>query len=173
MDSREWAPAGRAENATTTETDPARIVRVGTAAVYPDRLAAVREVAWRLVRQGRDSGPARRHIGALLHLCLEDYHRGKWATVLAARRGWCCATHCRGGPRTDGRRTGVRWRHRTPGPRSQNADEPSAPKPTANSKAGLDPAARKLTREFVTPWQTPIPTEGGLLRFLGRHRLDR
>ncbi|WP_031025955.1 helix-turn-helix transcriptional regulator [Streptomyces sp. NRRL WC-3725] len=67
---------------TTHETDPARIVRVGTAAVYPDRLAAVREAAWRLVRQGRDGGAVRRHIGALLHLCLEDYHRGKWASVL-------------------------------------------------------------------------------------------
>lgn len=67
---------------TATETDPARIVRVGTAAVYPDRLAAVREVAWRLVRRGRDGGPVRRHIGALLHLCLEDYHRGAWGLVL-------------------------------------------------------------------------------------------
>ncbi|MGW0812789.1 AAA family ATPase [Streptomyces viridiviolaceus] len=67
---------------TANETDPARIVRVGTAAVYPDRLAAVREVAWRLVRQGRDGGAVRRHIGALLHLCLEDYHRGKWASVM-------------------------------------------------------------------------------------------
>ncbi|MEV0175504.1 AAA family ATPase [Streptomyces sp. NPDC050803] len=69
-------------NGTGQETDPARIVRVGTAAVYPDRLAGVREVAWRLVRQGRDGGAVRRHIGALLHLCLEDYHRGEWATVL-------------------------------------------------------------------------------------------
>ncbi len=68
--------------ATTQDTDPARIVRVGTAAVYPDRLAAVREPAWRLVRQGRDGGAVRRHIGALLHLNLEDYHRGRWASVL-------------------------------------------------------------------------------------------
>ncbi|MFF4354453.1 ATP-binding protein [Streptomyces sp. NPDC001530] len=64
------------------ETDPARVVRVGTAALYPDRLAAVREAAWRLVRQGREGGPVRRHIGALLHLCLDDYHRGKWTEVL-------------------------------------------------------------------------------------------
>ncbi|WP_320782889.1 helix-turn-helix transcriptional regulator [Streptomyces sp. CRN 30] len=68
--------------ATSRETDPARIVRVGTAAVYPDRLAAVRDVAWRLVRQGRDGGAVRRHIGALLHLNLEDYHRGRWESVL-------------------------------------------------------------------------------------------
>lgn len=67
---------------TTRETDPARVVRVGTAAVYPDRLAAVRDAAWRLVGQGREGGPVRRHIGALLHLCLDDYHRGEWAEVL-------------------------------------------------------------------------------------------
>ncbi|MFD9882689.1 ATP-binding protein [Streptomyces alboflavus] len=64
------------------ETDPARVVRVGTAALYPDRLSAVRESAWRLVRQGREGGPVRRHIGALLHLCLDDYHRGRWTEVL-------------------------------------------------------------------------------------------
>ncbi|MGY0489370.1 AAA family ATPase [Streptomyces sp. WG-D5] len=64
------------------ETDPARIVRVGTAALYPDRLSAVREAAWRLVRHGRGGGPVRRHIGALLHLCLDDYHRGEWNEVL-------------------------------------------------------------------------------------------
>ncbi|RAJ72570.1 MULTISPECIES: LuxR family transcriptional regulator [unclassified Streptomyces] len=64
------------------ETDPARVVRVGTAALYPDRLSAVREAAWRLVRQGREGGPVRRHIGALLHLCLDDYHRGRWTEVL-------------------------------------------------------------------------------------------
>ncbi|MER6165613.1 AAA family ATPase [Streptomyces violaceorubidus] len=67
---------------TTQDTDPARIVRVGTAAVYPDKLAAVREVSWRLVRQGRDGGAVRRHIGALMHLNLEDYHRGRWSSVL-------------------------------------------------------------------------------------------
>ncbi|MVO85389.1 AAA family ATPase [Streptomyces sp. p1417] len=66
---------------TTKETDPARVVRVGTAALYPDRLHAVREAAWRLVRQGREGGPVRRHIGALLHLGLDDYHRGEWAEV--------------------------------------------------------------------------------------------
>ncbi|MFF7213770.1 AAA family ATPase [Streptomyces sp. NPDC008238] len=67
---------------TTKETDPARIVRVGTSALYPDRLAEMREAAWRLVRQGRDGGPVRRHIGALLHLCLDGYHRGTWAEVV-------------------------------------------------------------------------------------------
>ncbi|MEV7077877.1 hypothetical protein AB0N88_04905 [Streptomyces sp. NPDC093516] len=43
--------------------------------MYPDRLAAVREE--------RDGGAVHCHgIGVLLHLCLEDYHRGKWTSVL-------------------------------------------------------------------------------------------
>ncbi|WLW58737.1 ATP-binding protein [Streptomyces sp. YU58] len=90
---RAWGDPARADAATLREldeiiegalkeTDPARVVRVGTAAVYPDRLAAVREAAWRLVRQGREGGPVRRHIGALLHLCLDGYHRGRWTEVL-------------------------------------------------------------------------------------------
>ncbi|MBU3865732.1 AAA family ATPase [Streptomyces sp. 4503] len=90
---RVWGDPAHADAATLREldkiidgatkgTDPARVVRVGTAALYPDRLAAVREASWRLVRQGREGGPVRRHIGALLHLCLDDYHRGQWAEVL-------------------------------------------------------------------------------------------
>jgi DNA-binding CsgD family transcriptional regulator len=66
---------------TAPQADPAQVVRVGTAAVYPDRLAAVREAAWRLVRQGREGAPVRRHIGALLHLCLDGYHQGRWDEV--------------------------------------------------------------------------------------------
>ncbi|MGH2904265.1 MAG: ATP-binding protein, partial [Solirubrobacteraceae bacterium] len=60
------------------EIDPGRIVRIGTASLYPDRLADVRDPSWKVVLQGRDGGPARRHIGALLHLCLDDYLTGRW-----------------------------------------------------------------------------------------------
>ncbi|GAA3926360.1 LuxR family transcriptional regulator [Actinoplanes auranticolor] len=60
------------------ETDPTRIVRVGTASVYLDRLGDCREPSWRLVRQGRDGGPPRRHLGALMHLCLDDFLVGRW-----------------------------------------------------------------------------------------------
>jgi DNA-binding CsgD family transcriptional regulator/DNA polymerase III delta prime subunit len=60
------------------ETDPGRIVRIGTASLYPDRLADVRGPSWKVVLQGRDGGPARRHIGALMHLCLDDYLTGRW-----------------------------------------------------------------------------------------------
>ncbi|MET7424521.1 AAA family ATPase [Dactylosporangium sp. NPDC005555] len=60
------------------EADPTRIMRIGTASVYLDRLGDCRESSWRLVRQGRDGGPPRRHLGALMHLCLDDYLVGRW-----------------------------------------------------------------------------------------------
>ncbi|GAA3812654.1 helix-turn-helix transcriptional regulator [Streptomyces chiangmaiensis] len=60
------------------ETDSARIVRMGTASIYPDRLSVLREPSWRVVHQGRDGGPVRRHLGGLMHLCLDSYHSGRW-----------------------------------------------------------------------------------------------
>ncbi|MFD4723035.1 ATP-binding protein [Streptomyces sp. NPDC058423] len=64
------------------ETDPMQITRIGTAALYLDRLGEVREAAWRMVRTGRDGGPARRHLSALIHLCLDDYLSGRWDEAL-------------------------------------------------------------------------------------------
>jgi DNA-binding CsgD family transcriptional regulator len=68
-----------------TLTDPGQIVRVGTAPVHPDRLAEARDVSWRVVRQGRQGGHVRRHIAALMQLCLQDFPTGRWeeAGVLA------------------------------------------------------------------------------------------
>ncbi|WP_405587635.1 ATP-binding protein [Streptomyces sp. NBC_01190] len=60
------------------ETDPGRIVRLGTASLYADRLADVREPSWKVILQGRDGGPVRRHIGALMHVCLDDFLSGRW-----------------------------------------------------------------------------------------------
>ncbi|MET8047744.1 AAA family ATPase [Streptosporangium sp. NPDC005286] len=60
------------------EGDPTRIMRIGTASVYLDRLADCRESSWRLVQQGRNGGAPRRHLGALMHLCLDDYLVGRW-----------------------------------------------------------------------------------------------
>ncbi|MCY1138093.1 AAA family ATPase [Actinoplanes sp. Pm04-4] len=60
------------------ETDPTRIMRIGTASVYLDRLGDCRESSWRLVEQGRAGGATRRHLGALMHLCLDDYLSGRW-----------------------------------------------------------------------------------------------
>ncbi|WP_327312625.1 AAA family ATPase [Streptomyces sp. NBC_01235] len=64
------------------ETDPVRITRTGTAALYLDRLGDVRESAWRVVRMGRDGGPAGRYLSGLMHLCLDDYLTGMWDEAL-------------------------------------------------------------------------------------------
>ncbi|GHA65834.1 MULTISPECIES: ATP-binding protein [Streptomyces] len=59
--------------------DATQVVRVSTCAVYPDRLADVREASLRLVEQGRaGTAPVRRHLSALIHLCLDDYYKGRW-----------------------------------------------------------------------------------------------
>ncbi|MEV5176940.1 AAA family ATPase [Streptomyces flaveolus] len=64
------------------ETDPTRVIRMGTASVYPDRLGDLREASWRVVRQGRrGESPARRHLGALMHLCVEYLFTGRWDEV--------------------------------------------------------------------------------------------
>jgi DNA-binding CsgD family transcriptional regulator len=60
------------------EDDPMRIMRIATASVYLDRMADNREAQWRLVHQGRDGLAPRRHLGALMHLCLDDYLSGRW-----------------------------------------------------------------------------------------------
>jgi DNA-binding CsgD family transcriptional regulator len=65
------------------ETDPALIVHAGTAALYADRLGDVRQASWRVVQQGRRGGPARRHLAALIHLCLEDWTIGRWDEAVA------------------------------------------------------------------------------------------
>ncbi|MFF3503229.1 AAA family ATPase [Streptomyces sp. NPDC003247] len=59
--------------------DATHTVRVSTCAVYPDRLADVREASLRLVEQGRaGTAPVRRHLSALIHLCLDDFYKGRW-----------------------------------------------------------------------------------------------
>ncbi|MFD0578592.1 ATP-binding protein [Dactylosporangium darangshiense] len=75
------------------EADPTRIVRIGTASVYLDRLGDCRESSWRLVQHGRDGGPPRRHLGALMHLCLDDFLVGRWdeAEQLALEGQRVCA----------------------------------------------------------------------------------
>ncbi|MCM4084314.1 ATP-binding protein [Paractinoplanes hotanensis] len=74
--------------------DAARIIRTGTASVYLDRLADNREPSWRLVHQGRQGGSPRRHLGALMHLCLDDYLTGRWdeAEELAREGQQLCDT---------------------------------------------------------------------------------
>ncbi|HJP73827.1 MAG TPA: LuxR C-terminal-related transcriptional regulator [Pseudonocardiaceae bacterium] len=60
------------------DIDPGQLVRICTASVYLDRIGDLRGRLWRLVRQGREGGPVRRHIGALMHLSMEDYLSGDW-----------------------------------------------------------------------------------------------
>lgn len=58
--------------------DARTVTRLVTASVYVDRIAQVRESAWRLVKQGREGGPARRQLSSLNILCLEDFLIGHW-----------------------------------------------------------------------------------------------
>ncbi|WP_263973067.1 AAA family ATPase [Streptomyces dioscori] len=65
-----------------TEDDPAWLIRMGTVSIFTDRLALLRDTSWRLVGEGRDGGPVRRHLGGLMHLCLDDYVTGRWDEVV-------------------------------------------------------------------------------------------
>lgn len=76
--------------------DPARVMRIGTASLYPDRLGDLREASRRVVEQGRaGTAPVRRHLGALMDLCLDYYHQGRWddATELAGEGLVLCKDH--------------------------------------------------------------------------------
>ncbi|WP_433286180.1 AAA family ATPase [Pseudonocardia sp. CA-142604] len=64
------------------ENDPMLLLRLGGASVYLDRLAATREVHWEIVQQGREGLAAvRRHSAALIHLCHDMFHTGRWDTM--------------------------------------------------------------------------------------------
>ncbi|WP_329008782.1 AAA family ATPase [Micromonospora rifamycinica] len=60
------------------EQDLTRVMRIGTASVYLDRLGENREYSWRLVRQGREGGAPRRQLSAMMHLCLDGFLTGRW-----------------------------------------------------------------------------------------------
>jgi DNA-binding CsgD family transcriptional regulator len=64
------------------ESDPTRIVRVGIAAVYVDRLAGCREALWRVVQDGREGGAVASAIDALMLLCFDDLASGQWDDAL-------------------------------------------------------------------------------------------
>ncbi|MEW2290681.1 AAA family ATPase [Streptomyces sp. NPDC047841] len=85
-----------AELIATVGDDPTRVVRVGTASVFPDRLGDFRWATRRLIEQGRaGTAPVRRHLGALMHLGLDYYHLGRWddAAQLAAEGHTLCTNH--------------------------------------------------------------------------------
>ena len=69
-------PVGRIRG---VEPDPAVINKIATASVFVDRLGSVRPATWQVVAQGRQGGPARRHLNSLIHLSMDDLHTGQWA----------------------------------------------------------------------------------------------
>ncbi|MBE8478459.1 ATP-binding protein [Streptomyces justiciae] len=80
----------------TVGDDPTRVIRVGTASVFSDRLGDFRWATRRLVEQGRaGAAPVRRHLGALMHLGLDYFHLGRWedAAQLAAEGLSLCENH--------------------------------------------------------------------------------
>lgn len=60
------------------DTDTEKVQNLAGAAMYVDRLAQARDGLWRHVVQGREGGPARRQLVALMDLCVDDFHRGQW-----------------------------------------------------------------------------------------------
>ncbi|WP_238697933.1 LuxR family transcriptional regulator [Streptomyces sp. E5N91] len=63
--------------------DPTRVIRIGMASVYADRLAETREASLRLVEQGRTGvAPVRRRLAAQMHLCLDYYASGQWTEAV-------------------------------------------------------------------------------------------
>jgi DNA-binding CsgD family transcriptional regulator len=60
------------------EPDPAVVNRVGTASLFIDQLGRLRPATWRVIALGREGGPARRHLSALVHLCVDDIFTGQW-----------------------------------------------------------------------------------------------
>jgi DNA-binding NarL/FixJ family response regulator len=61
------------------ESDPTKIVRIGMAAFYVDRLGGCRDALWRVVRDGREGGAVASSIDALLEIAFDDLATGDWA----------------------------------------------------------------------------------------------
>ncbi len=61
-----------------TGVDPAHVVRVGTAALYADRLPSCRQALRRVVRDGREGGAAASAVHALVLLCHDAFDGGQW-----------------------------------------------------------------------------------------------
>ncbi|WP_245771832.1 helix-turn-helix transcriptional regulator [Actinacidiphila guanduensis] len=61
------------------ETDPVAVQTLASSATFADRIGDVREPLLRIVQAGRAGGSGRNRIGALMHLCIDNFHRGQWA----------------------------------------------------------------------------------------------
>jgi DNA-binding CsgD family transcriptional regulator/tetratricopeptide (TPR) repeat protein len=77
------------------EADPVRIVRIGIAADYVDRLAGCRQALWQVVRDGREGGAVASAINAMTLLCFDAFRAGQWdeAGRLAAEGLGLCRAH--------------------------------------------------------------------------------
>lgn len=70
------------------ESDPTRIVRIGTAGVYVDRLSGARDAARRIYRQEQDAGLPVKKLGVLPLLCQDAFNTGRWdETIRLADEG--------------------------------------------------------------------------------------
>jgi DNA-binding CsgD family transcriptional regulator len=72
------APLEAAIESLAQESGPNRIVRIGVAAVYVDRLAGCREALWRVVRDARQGGAVASGMLALNELGFDDFWAGDW-----------------------------------------------------------------------------------------------
>ena len=68
----------KAIDALNGETSAPRIIRVGIAAAYLDRLASCRDALLRVVRDGRDGGAVTSAIEALFLSAIDAYFAGRW-----------------------------------------------------------------------------------------------
>jgi DNA-binding CsgD family transcriptional regulator len=60
------------------ESDPARIVRIGIAGCYIDRMGGCRDALWRVVRDARQGGAVASGLNALIVLAWDDFFTGDW-----------------------------------------------------------------------------------------------
>ncbi len=77
------------------ETDPTRIERIATVALFLDRATPCRAALWRLVRSGRDGSAVASAINAMMVLCIDDFAAGRWpeAGQLAEEGLRLCESH--------------------------------------------------------------------------------
>jgi hypothetical protein len=77
------------------EVDSVRIIRIGFASMFVDRLGALRPALHRVVDDGREGGAVAAAIAALQQLCWDDIHTGRWADAerLADEALGLCESH--------------------------------------------------------------------------------
>src|SRR6185437_56178 len=72
------SPLEAAIEALAQESDPTRIVRIGIAGCYIDRMGGCREALWRVVHDARQGGAVASGLNALIVLAWDDFFTGDW-----------------------------------------------------------------------------------------------